>query len=819
MCGTLGLCGLLTAGAFAQALTFIETSSADSRIERLVLTPQGTPWMIVATPGARRHESAFQLVHWDGKTLRPPGDRGALLLGRDARPPEPFPVSRADTVSRSEAASNKNGPALASRGEDRRAPFQDREISVTGAYFTAAFFGGGDREAWAALRSPRDGGATGQLLKLGTGLIEASDTYRNQSAGRESPLYVARDGRVFNWGDSFLSCRQTNGAWVRAEAALPMNHRALPPVILERGDAVWFFVSPMLYGVGADGRVTARQVPGVPAGDRNTFAHRWGNNRIVVWPGEFQRPTVAFDIDTLEKAVWPVFPSGLNVWGAQAFSTRDGTLWLSCSEDRKMSTVLLRPDSLRPVVWPDVPPLAPKAGLGLGPTAFECADGTVASGADGLILIKRSGGMTRLGWTFGLTGPSSDLQEDREGRLWFVNSGRAVIFDRTRRPEPVPGADCWAELPVPNPGTDGVQTDGTNQPALSGGFFRYPKRADGYLEEGPVVREFGGHSLPICLEGTPLAGEYVMRVSEDAEGRLSFLAAPVQAVRAFATADGEGGVRSASVRRFRYTPPLGLAFFAPPPGTCGRSLEVPLTPGAARRQRAYLARAGDGLWQRVPDGRTLAARFRFPTNGVYRCEVIAFDYGGRVPGVASFTVAAQMELPETLHAGGGDVGAPVSVNAHPWFPPVRAVPSAGGDSARLVWRFSNEEAWRTFDPAAGISVVELGRGERPLLFSAEEDGFWRDPTPLRLEVRMALTLDGYLAALQQDLYSAPAARERALRALRDCGPDARARLDELNELAARGERIRAGIQVLRGQPQLDSRSPVDGNIPKTGGKE
>lgn len=222
---------------------------------------------------------------------------------------------------------------------------------------------------------------------------------------------------------------------------------------------------------------------------------------------------------------------------------------------------------------------------------------------------------------------------------------------------------------------------------------------------------------------------------------------------------------------------------------------MPLNAGTAWRQRVHLARRGDDPWQRVPHGQTPVARFRFPTKGPHRCEVIAFDYGGRVPGTLTFTVKAEFDLPETLRRGGGSADDRIDVSSHPWYPPVQAVPTQEGRTLRLVWRREDETEWRPLEPGTGVSVAALGRSEQTVLFSAEEDGFWRDQSPLRLPVRVTLPLDAYLTALQQELTIYPTP-DWVLRALHDCATDARARLDELAKLAARQKKIKEGLQRL-----------------------
>ena len=848
--------GLISGPAFGGALTFLNASGTDSRIDRLALTPDGTPWAVVEMPGAERGYSLFRLRYWDGR--------------------------------------------------EWKAPVPD--VGTLGSVFSASFFGGSDRDVWLALMPDRRLEGEGRLLKLGKGRIEAADTFRKVSPGRDSEIYVARDGRVFNWGESFLACRLTNGVWMRAEASLPLNHRAVLPVVWERDGAVCFFVSPMLYRVGPDGNVSGLLVPGTPAGDRNAYAHRWGADRIVVWPGGLEQEKVsAFDVETLQKVPWPAELTESKVWGATAFSTRDGTLWLSGVDGPPAPTVLLRPGALRPVVWKNVPFPGARTRIGGGATVCECTDGTVASGADGLLLIAPDGQTKRLGWEYGLSGPCWDLQEDREKRLWLVSEGRAVIFDRilpldggaaqARWDEVAVGGDTWLFQPQPGEiacfakdepvllrwdglkwrkqslpfdpygynlhrtddrgvlwvgrtagsswyridntsvrsfpdetaakaaalaegarqfvGNCGAASEGTNDPAISGGVFHYSLREEGHFDRVPAVRAFGEFRLTVDTAGTPFAGDYLMRVCEDKSGNLWFLVTPRHEVRAFGKRTGDCGVRSKSVRLFRYTPEVGeLDFSASPPAVCGRSLELPLKPGAAPRQRVLFSRV-DGLpWERLEAGASLV-RFRFPANGVYRCRVMAFDHGGKVPKEAVCTVTAGMELPDTQR----DNEEPVIVTGQPWYPPVHAVPTLGGGPVRLLWRSAGEEDWHPVDPVRGLSVAALSRGQQTLHFSAEEAGFWRDSTPLRLDVLVALPLDEYLQCLQSELWSAdPDLRARARTSFQACMSEARERLEELEEIASRSDRISEGFRVLSARPQVSPKT-YGSALPQKGGRK
>ena len=156
-CITLGMASLASCLAHDSAFTFLDADEPDSKIDRLAFTPEGDLWAMVETPRAERNDSLFRLRYWDGRTWNTP------------------------------------------------AP----DVSTLGSVFSASFFGGSDRDAWLAVMPNRRLEGQGRLFKLGKGRIEAADTFWKVSPGRDSEIYVARDGRVFNWGESFLSCRQT----------------------------------------------------------------------------------------------------------------------------------------------------------------------------------------------------------------------------------------------------------------------------------------------------------------------------------------------------------------------------------------------------------------------------------------------------------------------------------------------------------------------------------------------------------------------------------------------------------------------------------
>ena len=773
---------LLLAGGGAAAFTAIEADNVHVGVEWLAVTPTGTPWAVVKDGEREGRPPVRWLRYWDGKAFRQPEIR-------DSGYPEAPDVHIAAT---SRVLSSDHASAHATFATAGRCVFAGRDVCVTDATFTVRFVGGGDRDAWAIVRPYSGVEGQGYLIQLGTHGTGICETVPMPHWATElpAPLYVARDGRVFHWGSSFLAVRGTNGVWRRSAAVLPSgggNPHSLA-LVFERDGDVWIFVSPMLYRVDADCGVTGRLVPDTPVSARNPVAHCWGDDRIVAWTGDYPPHARAFDIETLAPVPWPSFPAAWDVREAPVFVRRDGTVWLTRYSNQK-AVVAVPPGATRPHEIPGVPFPHPRCEHGRGTTALACADGTIFSGSDGVTLIAPDLTVRRYDWRHGLAGPSTDVQQTPDGRVWFLNNGRIVSFDPAREPRSLPGGGCWeqvAEL------ADVVEMTGTNHPARTGGFFRYPRRDAHSIYGWETYRLFEGTAIPIVLVGTPIVGEQIMHIEEDEAGSLVFLSS--QNAHPIIAEDGKVGLRSDRARRFRYTPPCGVAATAPPPATSGRELTLPLDPGAAWRQRVHLARTGDGAWELIPASQTPVARFRFPSAGRQTCEVIAFDYGGRVPGALTFTVQAAFDLPETRRRDGGVPDALVDVNAHPWHPPVRAVPSSAGVNLRLVWRPEDETEWRPLNPG-GVSVVAIGRGERTLLFSAEENGIWRDPSPLRLRVRVALPFDAYLDALQQDLRVYPQP-DWAVRALRECGPAARARLNELAEMAARRKHIEEALHLL-----------------------
>lgn len=553
------LCLPLLLVGTATAFTAIETESPNVLIEKLVLTPGGTPWAIVVVSGGNNQKEVRYLRYWDGATFRKPDCHDAHRLTPELPPPLVTSAmslsSIRDPSGELDSKSRRESTLSSMLIVDRQRVFEEENISMIGNRSFVTFIGGGDRDAWAIMRSLFDNEKPLRLMKLGTSEVDICESVPTAKWAPvlSAPLHVTRDGRVIHWGPSFLAVRSTHGVWRRCAAVLPSSGsgsgRQASALVIERQESVWLFVSPMLYRVDAEGTVTGRLVPNTPVTDHNAVAHRWGDDRIVVWNGNYPPQVTCFNIDTLVSVPWPPFPSAWDVRGSPVFVKRDGTVWLTKYMDRT-TVVALPPDADRPYEIPDVPFPHPHFGHGQGPTALECTDGTIFSGSDGVALIAPDHTVKRYGWRHGLAGLSTDVQETFDGRLWFLNSGRIVSFDPSREPQPLPGANCWEQLPPITDGPDGLRVVGTDHPARTGGYFLFPARGKGRsIYGGSVQRLFEGVALPVSLEGTPLVEEAIMRIDEDQSGRLLFLVASY--IHPYAPEDGEFGLR------FRYTPPSG----------------------------------------------------------------------------------------------------------------------------------------------------------------------------------------------------------------------------------------------------------------------
>ena len=183
------------------------------------------------------------------------------------------------------------------------------------------------------------------------------------------------------------------------------------------------------------------------------------------------------------------------------------------------------------------------------------------------------------------------------------------------------------------------------------------------------------------------------------------------------------------------------------------------------RFEARLNGTGDWISLQTPIG--APARLRFPCDGNYTCEIAAVFLGERLPQTAHLTHKARVVLPDTQLDLPHGSGPSLLVSRHVWHPPVVPVPSSFARSATcaLVWRLAESEGpWQPLDTGGRFPLRSLEtNGVYRLEFAAQEEGFWRDETPERLTVRLALDEEGQLLVTLDNLMASDPALRAAAR--------------------------------------------------------
>jgi len=173
------------------------------------------------------------------------------------------------------------------------------------------------------------------------------------------------------------------------------------------------------------------------------------------------------------------------------------------------------------------------------------------------------------------------------------------------------------------------------------------------------------------------------------------------------------------------------------PETCGRELRVdPESPRSPNGDGPHiLSRVDGGEW--VIPAESSAPVFRFREGGKHLCELRALlPSGEALPDSVEFEVEAEVPLPETALGGPG----PFLVDSLTWEPPVSALPSSPGEEPRLEYRI-DEGPWREMTQEGAVSFVGSATGDHEIEVTAVEEGFWRDPTPVILEVEYDLDFE------------------------------------------------------------------------------
>jgi len=185
------------------------------------------------------------------------------------------------------------------------------------------------------------------------------------------------------------------------------------------------------------------------------------------------------------------------------------------------------------------------------------------------------------------------------------------------------------------------------------------------------------------------------------------------------------------------------------PETCGRELRVdPESPRSPNGDGPHiLSRVDGGEW--VIPAESSAPVFRFREGGKHLCELRALlPSGEALPDSVEFEVEAEVPLPETALGGQG----PFLVDSLTWEPPVSALPSGPGEEPRLEYRI-DEGPWREMTQEGAVSFVGSATGDHEIEVTAVEEGFWRDPTPVILEVEYDLDFEKVVESAMERLLS------------------------------------------------------------------
>jgi len=233
----------------------------------------------------------------------------------------------------------------------------------------------------------------------------------------------------------------------------------------------------------------------------------------------------------------------------------------------------------------------------------------------------------------------------------------------------------------------------------------------------PLRRILGGRMLACDLSDSPLDGwDYsVRRVLEDRGHNLWFDLMPY------------GTRRLAMLKRLS-----GFRLHVEPvPADVVRSVSVraaPELPGLETAQMQVFWRVAGGPWRYGAQGG--AVTIRFPADGDYTIELTGMDrLGGTAAQPVRRTVRARVPLPETRLTADG----PFLARDVLWEAPVKLVPSEPKAKPYLYYRIDGA-GWRLARSGGRVLLGRLERGQHDIELAAQERGFYRDRTPVRLRI-------------------------------------------------------------------------------------
>ncbi|EAQ77532.1 hypothetical protein [Blastopirellula marina] len=317
----------------------------------------------------------------------------------------------------------------------------ERSQLSSGQYLTG-LYGGPKRGAY--LTQPGEKDHLGKIYRLNAGKYEQITTFYYDNAHNRPGIYVSQDGRLFNWGQTFLGAFD-DGEWTRVEGHFGSRADLYRPAICDLGDEVYFYsihdnriyhcnaaselsvaAGPAMIAEQTEGRKGQSQFPTPPK------TSSWNGDRVLVL---FQRPNlaVAFNVRTNERIDVQLTPQQEETLTFEdGFETHSGTVWINTrvrgghglaiyelSTDGKLTELpalhnaeLL--NSLR-MQYPD--------------SILETSDGAFVIGLrEAGIEVYRDGQLTRLNWRHGFFNGVSNIQEGLDGKLWlpYDRSGRGI---------------------------------------------------------------------------------------------------------------------------------------------------------------------------------------------------------------------------------------------------------------------------------------------------------------------------------------------------------------------------------------------------------
>lgn len=337
-----------------------------------------------------------------------------------------------------------------------------------------------------------------------------------------------------------------------------------------------------------------------------------------------------------------------------------------------------------------------------------------------------------------------------EKKIWLLdrNSGALRLYDGLAWREVRIESTVSSLAYLPHEGVI-IQTEDNRTLVYNAGMFEERKGC------APTLRSPAPPSLSPDSTGTPLAGRVISARYTDRKGNLWFWLGMEATASCYRVDD------------------LRLTAQGLEDSSCPDRLAIRATLTPPLDNIRYEARLnGSGDWQPLQTQRGVPARLRFPSSGIYTCEVSSVFLGMRLPQTAVFPHKARVALPDTQLTLPENASDPLPVSRYDWRPPVVPKPTSFMRNAacRLIWRLADSEApWRPLEKEGRFPLHQLGtNGVYRLVFAAQEEDFWQDTSPVELTVRLALDDEGQLLVTLDQLVSEdPGLQDTARRRLRE----------------------------------------------------